>query len=505
MKTGIERFTELAVEEQARERRNLTVREAQALGRLSKDASLIIKPADKGGATVVMNRAGYVLACERQLADTKFYSSPAQSDDFDFAVRTKLILERMHRLKMISAQTLEYCGTLEGKARPFYGLPKIHKEPEKWVDGVPPMRPIVSDCPSATNKAAKLLDTFLQPISVTHESYIKDTPDFISKITSVQLPEKFVLATADVEALYTNIPHGEGIEAVRKALARQGAWDPSQINAICDLLRLDLEGNNFVFNGKTYHQEHGTAMGRAWAPAYANIFMAEWERKLAALNLVQPFLWYRFIDDVFAGYPDSSEKWNEYIEKANSVDPNIKLTTTVSEKEVEFLDLRIFEQDGKLEHRLFRKPTDTLQFVRADSNHHPTTFRGVATSQFLRVMRNCSLQVHRDFHCKELRDAFRARGYSKRTLRKAYSRAVELFQGTEKRQPVPRGCVLALPYHPAIADLPKAVAEMHQTIIWDTLSPQQAIQAMTNGVTGPPLVAWKRGRNLRDILVRAKL
>ena len=34
----------------------------------------MIKPADKGGATVVMNRADYIKGGERQLTDTSFYS-----------------------------------------------------------------------------------------------------------------------------------------------------------------------------------------------------------------------------------------------------------------------------------------------------------------------------------------------------------------------------------------------------------------------------------------------
>lgn len=35
-----------------------------------------------------------------------------------------------------------------------------------------------------------------------------------------------------------------------------------------------------MFNGKNYLQIKGTAMGKKFAPAYANIFMANWEKEV---------------------------------------------------------------------------------------------------------------------------------------------------------------------------------------------------------------------------------
>ena len=119
-------------------RRNLTMREITALRTLSRDTSRVIKPADKGGATVVMDKEDYIKACESHLSDTKFYSTPPHTDDFDYAVRTRLIVGRMKRLGMISDSTEEFCSDIEGNERLFYGLPKAHKPPENWKEGIPP-------------------------------------------------------------------------------------------------------------------------------------------------------------------------------------------------------------------------------------------------------------------------------------------------------------------------------------------------------------------------------
>ena len=46
------------------------------------DHTIVIKPADKGGATVIMNRDDYVKEGMRQLADSKFYKQ-LESDPTD--------------------------------------------------------------------------------------------------------------------------------------------------------------------------------------------------------------------------------------------------------------------------------------------------------------------------------------------------------------------------------------------------------------------------------------
>ncbi len=55
------------------QRNNLTKRERAALKRLSNNTDIIIKPADKGGATVIMNTEDYVKEAKRQLDNEVFY------------------------------------------------------------------------------------------------------------------------------------------------------------------------------------------------------------------------------------------------------------------------------------------------------------------------------------------------------------------------------------------------------------------------------------------------
>ena len=52
---------------------NLTKDKRQALRNLKKRQHIIIKPADKGSGTVVMDKSWYIDECNRQLNDAKFY------------------------------------------------------------------------------------------------------------------------------------------------------------------------------------------------------------------------------------------------------------------------------------------------------------------------------------------------------------------------------------------------------------------------------------------------
>ena len=59
----------------------------------------------------------------------------------------------------------------------------------------------------------------LRPISQIVKSYIKDTNDFLCKLTSLPpLPDDVKLCAIDVVRLYPNIPDGKGLIAIRKGL-----------------------------------------------------------------------------------------------------------------------------------------------------------------------------------------------------------------------------------------------------------------------------------------------
>lgn len=61
------------------QRHNLSIQEKEALNTLASDSSIVIKPADKSRAIVVMNKKEYIAEASRQLQDIDFYA-PINSD-----------------------------------------------------------------------------------------------------------------------------------------------------------------------------------------------------------------------------------------------------------------------------------------------------------------------------------------------------------------------------------------------------------------------------------------
>ena len=97
--------------------------------------------------------------------------------------------------------------------------------------------------------------------------------------------------------------------------------------------------NHFQFNNTNYIQKLGTAMGTRLAPAYASLFMGKFEKDFLESSDVQPFLWFRFLDDIFMIWDDSEENLLNFLEKLNKFQEKIKLTYNYSKTNAVFLDV----------------------------------------------------------------------------------------------------------------------------------------------------------------------
>ena len=128
---------------------------------------LIIKSADKGSGTVVMDRDWYINECLRQLNNTKFYELLDNDITTDIQTRILKYAERMNRDKIIN-EAKRYLIQTDPKPGRFYILPKVHKQGN-------PGRPIVSRNSHSTERISQFVDHHLKPLVQTMQSFIKDT------------------------------------------------------------------------------------------------------------------------------------------------------------------------------------------------------------------------------------------------------------------------------------------------------------------------------------------
>ena len=415
-------------------RSNITKSERTALQNLQKDPDIIIKPADKGSSTVIMNKASYLNEGYRQLSNRLHYRRIQNPVHPNIRNSVNKILSDLKTKGNLKKKQLEY---LEVKADPrprqFYLLPKIHKSFTTWPSRKMPMgRPIVSDCDSDTYRVAEYIDSFLAPIAKSHDSYIRDTSDFLAKLSTVNPPPNSFLATLDVESLYTNIDNTDGLEAVREAF--QLNPDPNRpCSQILELLQLCLENNDFMFNGQWFLQTFGTAMGKKFAPNYANLFLAQWEKSALSRCNLKPDCYFRYLDDIFLVWSHSVDDFWTFVDTLNSQHPTIKLKATLHDTAIDFLDVTIFKgpgffEHGKLDSKVYFKTTDMHELLHKTSYHPQHTFKGILKSQITRFYRICTHKTDFDVACQTLFRVLRQRGYSARFLRSAKHDTLERLQ-----------------------------------------------------------------------------
>lgn len=137
---------------------------------LQTDMSIVIKPADKGGAIVIQNNADYVRECERQLSDLDFYKKLSGDPTPMFKHKIYSALDFMFQIGKITKRELDFLKIKNPVISTFYTLPKIHKHLE-----LPPGCPIVAGIGSLTSSISTFVDFFIRPYCEKMPSFLKDT------------------------------------------------------------------------------------------------------------------------------------------------------------------------------------------------------------------------------------------------------------------------------------------------------------------------------------------
>lgn len=484
---------------------NLTSNEREALEELKNNSEIVIKPADKGSATVIMDKTAYVTEALRQLNNTKYYRKLDRPTFINNVKPINEILDEMAALQVISDKQLKFLrADASDRQRIFYLLPKIHKPRDKWpqANRMPEGRPIISDCGSESYRVSQYIDSFIRPISIKHPSYIRDTYDFVSKVRNQQIPSDAFLVTGDVCALYTNMHIDRTIETVREAL-RKHPVDGRPDQHIIRLLEITLRNNDFVFNKEFFLQICGTAMGKTYAPGLADLYLEHFDNVASNNFHIRPLFYYRFLDDTFFVWTGSLEQLHEYELFLNQIIPGIVITLNVSPISVNFLDTTVYKKSlnhtaSTLLTKVYFKETDTHQLLHQDSFHPKHTTRGVLKSQILRFQRISSTYEDFTSACNILFKSLAKRRYSSRLMRKM---KVDIWRKSQSTLSVAVTVVdeertapllpVVVPYNEVGTELAK---RWRQTIERNEMYQQYRI-----------ITAYKTGRNLRKNLVKSLL
>ncbi|XP_046393594.1 uncharacterized protein LOC124161325 [Ischnura elegans] len=373
---------------------NTTAEKRKALKRLRENKNILVLPADKGSATVLITKEEYEQKICDILKDTtykKLKTDPTAKTERS----TKAIIKKS------SIPTEEQRGLLPRASKPprLYGLPKIHKQ------GVP-LRPIVSQIDAPTYHLAKYLAQSLQPHVGKTSSYVKNSAHFIDIIKNVSIKKSDILVSFDVVSLFTNIPIPDAVEVVRSLTSDGIPKDFPELVEHC------LRNSFFLWNGCYYEQTEGAAMGSPLSPVVANLFMEKFEKEALESCEKKPKLWLRYVDDTFVIWPHGVQELQVFLRHLNSQHHGIQFTMDMEkEQSLNFLDVLVTKKDnGGLGHAVYRKLTHTDRYLNAASHHHPSQKASLVATLVNRAY-NISDDNSLSTEIKHLTSALQKNGY----------------------------------------------------------------------------------------------
>ena len=356
----------------------------QALKGLANNKDLVITKPDKGNGVVLMDRTDYVSKIMGILSDpTKFQANPMldlYKPTLNLENEVTALLKELLNKNIINIR--QYTAVRPSGSRPclLYGLPKIHKVGT-------PLRPILSASGSAVHGLAQIMVPILAPIT-TNQYTVSNSLVFAEEMANLD-KEGLTFASYDVASLFTNIPLDETEDIIIEANEKGNLTRDLDPTLIRNIIKTTTKNCFFRFDGKTYKQTDGVAMGSPLGPTLANIFMADFESKHLdnCPESCRPVLYRRYVDDILLAFrrpEDIQEFWAYY----NNLHPNIKFS--IEEESggvINFLDICIKKEGGT---STFRKNTFTGLLTKYNSFIHQQYKTGLISCLLYRAWKLCS-------------------------------------------------------------------------------------------------------------------
>ncbi|CAH2315890.1 Hypothetical predicted protein, partial [Pelobates cultripes] len=150
----------------------------------------------------------------------------------------------------------------------------------------------------------------------------------------------------------------------------------------------------------------------------------------------------------------------------------------------------------KLKYTLFTKPTDRNTLLHFESFHPKHLKQSLPYSQFLRVLRNNSLEHLRGQQIHLMYEKFLLRGYPWLILDKALDRANSSFLTPPStiQKKTDNRCLFPMQFNTASFDLASTIRNNWHTLELDPSLPEIFRQK--------PMMCYRQNKNLRDLLVK---
>ncbi|BHF72004.1 hypothetical protein SprV_0401506700 [Sparganum proliferum] len=384
---------------QRKHHQTLPTEEKKALRSLKTEDKIVIMSADKGGATVIMDKVDYVNKANQIFDDREAYAPLAADPTKKQAATIKKKVNELARLKLISPEDSRSMTINDPRIARAYGLPKVHK-----TDA--PLRIIVPLIGSPTYNLAKWLYKHLKHLANGSQYSIKNSQAFLQKIQGLEVSPDECIISFDVVALFSSIPHDLAIDSAARCLEQSPIGIPTE--HVLDMLKLCL--NNYCqFDGKYYQQVKGTPMGSPISGLLAELVLQRLEQDV--VPTFEPKMWLRYVDDTSVII--KTREVERLHQSLNSAFPAIQFTREEATGDtLPFLDVSIRRlSDGKLATSVHRKDSSAEIILNYGSNHPAAHKRSCVRTLFHRAYRICNSDDSLKKELAYLHRLFRSNGY----------------------------------------------------------------------------------------------
>ena len=227
--------------------------------------------------------------------------------------------------------------------------------------------------------------------------------------------------------------------------------------------------------------------------------MRKWDEALLQFR-ASPYFYKMFIDDGFGIWTEGEKELKLFTQHANSIHPSIQVELRYDRKKIGFLDTLVKLENGHLYTDLYVKPSDKQLYLNSSSNHPPNTKKGLAYGLGLRIRRICEKESDYLQHRQELKLQLRRRGYSGKLietqLRKVDKLDRDELLGMKRQDKNAKRVPLVVTFSNLLPDM-HSVVRKHMDVLYRSGKMREVFKE-------PPIVAFRRDRNLCDTLVHSK-
>ena len=352
---------------------------------LKENKELIIRKADKSSIYVILNKKDYIEKLNNILADSSKFQKITRDPTNSLKKEANKLISTLNAM-----QGDIRLPTIIGDFSPgyIYGNVKIHKEGN-------PLRPIISQVPTPTYNLAKSLNQIITPF-LPNENLLKSTNDFLDLLQDE--PSTGIIASLDVESLFTNVPINDTIAIILEHAYNHGELPPPKIpkEILKQLLELCTKKAPFKSpTGDLYLQIEGVAMGSPLGPTFANYYMGHLERLLFSKPHIKPSIYGRYVDDIFVQVNDLDElvALKHYFQENSILNFTYELNV---DNKLPFLDVLVESKLNGFETKVYHKPTSFGTCLNANSECPDRYKNSVVFNYLNRAYRICN--TWNEFH-----------------------------------------------------------------------------------------------------------